>query len=268
MRPLGNATQFRQLCLAFGREALRDKRAMLTMLFTFAGALVAITLCDVVLAVGHSETAGSAHLPTLGIVRASLPTLALIGCCSLAFVTTATPLVTYRATGVLQHLSTTPIRSVPLVTAHLVARLPVSAVQVALIVGLALGFATPSPAALSRFTLVLSAGFAFFLSLGCLIGARFRSPERTMGFALIATMLVIATSGAAVPLALLPQPLANVFTWLPTAFFVNALGAELATPTVEASAASPLLALAFVAAAAAVLSIAAATLHCFPGKNQ
>lgn len=218
--------QFRQFALTHAREALGDRRALFTMLFVFGGMSIGLTVFDLLLA---SDTArrSPSSITGSGLLAGSLPLITLIGFSSLGLVSTAVPLTTYRASGVLRQLGTTPASRACFLLAHLPVRLTLGLAQILLVLILAALFVGLSPIQFLHTTALMLAGLPLLLSLGYLVGSRFRHPDRAMSFSLFATIALIATSGTTIPLTVLPDSLNTLFSWIPTTVFTQALASEL-----------------------------------------
>ncbi|MGO2611296.1 MAG: ABC transporter permease [Glutamicibacter ardleyensis] len=218
--------QLRQLILTHSREAMRDRRGMVTMLVVFGGLLIGLAVLDLLIAWNndsqpHGTSKGS------GVLASSLPMIALIGFSSLALVNTAVPLAAYRAKNILRHLGTTPVSRGLFIVAHVPVRIGLGLLQVATLLILAVLFATPTPAASLRAALLMFSAMLAFLALGYLLGALLRDPDRALNLSFILTIVLIATSGTALPLESLPDMAGSVLSWLPTTQFVLGLRAEL-----------------------------------------
>lgn len=224
------AEQLRQLTLAHAREALRDRRSIVLLLATFGGMSLGLATLDLLIAWNTGAQLPGA-LMGAGIVASSLPLIALIGFASLAFVSTAVPLATYRANGILRQLGTTPVSRSRFLLAHLPVRLWLGFAQTVVVLVLAALFTAPTVPALWRASVLMLSALVFLLAVGYLIGARFQDPDRTLAFAFILIIALIATSGTAMPLEVLPETVGAIFSWLPTTLFAQSLSAEMiATP--------------------------------------
>lgn len=222
--------QLRQLSLTHAREALRDRRSIVLLLATFGGMSIGLAVLDLLIA-WNTDTQLPGVLMGVGIVANSLPLLALIGFASLAFVGTAVPLATYRATGVLRQLGTTPVSRSRFILTHLPIRITLGIAQMVVVLVLAALFATPTAAALGRASVLMLSALVFLLAVGYLIGARFQDPDRALAFAFILIIVLIATSGTAMPLAVVPDTVSAILSWLPTTLFTQSLSSEMvATP--------------------------------------
>lgn len=218
--------QLWQLVLAHGRESLRDRRGMTTLLIVFGGLLLGLLLLDLLIAWnGGTVTPGAAV--GSGVLASSLPLVALIGFSSLGLVSTAVPLVAYRANGVLRHLSTTPVSRGYFIVAHAPVRLGLGFLQTVLLLILAVFFAAPTSADLVRAAVLMLSAMAAFIALGYLVGAQAHDPDRALNLSYMLTILILATSGTTIPLAPLPNVLSSIFGWLPTTLFAQELSAEL-----------------------------------------
>lgn len=122
--------QLRQLILAHSREAMRDRRGMVTMLIVFGGLLVGLAILDLLIAWNNDPRAPGTTKGS-GVLASSLPLIALVGFSSLAFVNTAVPLTAYRAKNILRHFGTTPASRGLFIIAHVPVRIGLGLLQVA-----------------------------------------------------------------------------------------------------------------------------------------
>lgn len=219
--------QFKRLISAHTHEALRDRQSIVTMLMLFGTMVAGLTLLDLLIA-SPTTSRSTSSLMGSGVLVSSLPLIALIGFSSLGLVNTAVPLAAYRAAGVLRQMGTTPISRLTFLLAHLPIRLGLGFVQITLLLVLTGLFANHSPLALLRVAALLLCGLLMLLSFGYLFGSLLPSRERAQQFAFIATIVLITTSGSAIPLAQLPGTLSAAFSYFPTTLFIQGLQEEIA----------------------------------------
>ena len=136
---------------------------------------------------------------------------------------------------VLKRLGATPLRRSELVAAKALAVCAVEAVQVVVVIGVAawgLGWRASAP----RLGLALAAmlaGTAAFAGIGLAMAGRLRAVA-TLALANVTYVVLLLTSGIAVPLERLPAPLATVARLLPAAPLAQLLRAALADAAVAA----------------------------------
>jgi len=136
---------------------------------------------------------------------------------------------------VLKRLGATPLRRSELVAAKALAVCAVEAVQVVVVIGVAawgLGWRASAP----RLGLALAAmlaGTAAFAGIGLAMAGRLRAVA-TLALANVTYVVLLLTSGIAVPLERLPAPLATVARLLPAAPLAQLLRAALGDAPVAA----------------------------------
>lgn len=195
------------------------------MLVSFGALSIGIAVLDLLIA-WNTGTRLSGTILGVGVVAYSLPLIAIIAFATLAFMSITVPLAVYRANGTLRQLATTPVSWSTFIIAHLPIRLVLGLAQIVVLLALAVLFAGPTSAALVRTLVLLISGLLFFLSVGYLIGARSVDPDRAMGFAYMLIITLIATSGTALPLDVLPDAISVILRWLPTTLFAQNLSSE------------------------------------------
>ena len=127
-------------------------------------------------------------------------------------------LVTQRGAGVLRRFRATPLNPALYLAADVVSRLTLGLVSFAAMYAIAvLGFGV-RPASAGAFISTLAAtmlGLAAFLAAGYLIAGRFRNVGAAQGLGNILMYPLIFTSGAAVPLAMLPPSILSITKYSP-----------------------------------------------------
>lgn len=127
-------------------------------------------------------------------------------------------LVTQRGAGVLRRFCATPLNPALYLAADVVSRMALGLVSFAAMYAIAiLGFGV-KPASAGSFASSLVAtmlGLAAFLAPGYLIAGRFRNVGAAQGLGNLLMYPLIFTSGAAVPLAMLPPKILSVAKYSP-----------------------------------------------------
>ena len=127
-------------------------------------------------------------------------------------------LVTQRGAGVLRRFRATPLNPALYLAADVVSRMVLALVSFAAMYAIAiLGFGV-KPASAGSFVSSLVAtmlGLAAFLAPGYLIAGRFRNVGAAQGLGNLLMYPLIFTSGAAVPLAMLPPKILSVAKYSP-----------------------------------------------------
>lgn len=129
---------------------------------------------------------------------------------------------------VLKRLGATPLRRRELVLAKTLAVVAVEAVQVAVVTAVAalgLGW-EPSASRVGLVALALLGGTAAFAGIGLAMAGRLRAVA-TLAFANVLYIVLLLTSGIAIPLDRLPGPVATVAGLLPAAPLADLLRAGL-----------------------------------------
>lgn len=204
----------RQVSAASSRELMRSGFTAGVIVFMFLSFIIILVLLDAFL---QSETGGASFLSSsIGIVPA-------MGFMALGFVGTAVPLVTYRDRGTLRLLGTTPLNRWSFLMGQIPVRGVIATIEIIIIVCLMAATGTHSPLRLLEALVTLVCGAAMFLAFGLLLGARGKNVDLTMQISLIAPIVVIATSGLALPLDIMPTWVEIISNALPTTWFMEAL---------------------------------------------
>lgn len=177
-------------------------------------------------------TLALADVPSLGpgrridLATAGVLALAVV---STAFTGQAILLAFERRHGVLRLLGTTPLGRGGLLAGKALSVLVVLAVQVVVLggLGLALGW-RPDPVGILPAVVVGVLGVAAFASLAALLGGTLRA-EGVLALANLGWVLFLGAGGVVIPTTELPDAVAAVVTWLPSA----ALGDGLRTALVD-----------------------------------
>lgn len=202
----------RELASTSARELIRSGFTAGVMVFMFASFVVVLLVVDAVM----PAPGGRSFLEqSIGIVPA-------MGFLSLALVGTAVPLVDYRDRGTLVLLGTTPLGRRSILLGQLPVRVAIAAIEGVIVLVLMGTTGGRTPIALASAAITLVCGAGMFLALGLLVGARGRNVDAVMQIGLLAPVMLIATSGAVIPFAILPDWLAAAFSALPTTWFVMA----------------------------------------------
>jgi ABC-2 type transport system permease protein len=169
-------------------------------------------------------------VPSLGpgrridLATAGVLALAVV---STAFTGQAILLAFERRHGVLRLLGTTPLGRGGLLAAKGASVLVVLAVQVVVLggLGLALGW-RPDPAGVVPALALMLLGVAAFASLAVLLGGTLRA-EGVLALANLGWVLFLGLGGVVIPTSQLPEGLAAVVVWLPSAALGDGLRAAL-----------------------------------------
>lgn len=201
---------------------LRHGEQLLVSIVLPALALVTLALTDV---------------PSLGpgrridLATAGVLALAVV---STAFTGQAILLAFERRHGVLRLLGTTPLGRGGLLAGKALSVLVVLAVQVVVLggLGLALGW-RPDPVGVLPALVVGVLGVAAFASLAALLGGTLRA-EGVLALANLGWVLLLGVGGVVLPTSQLPDAVAGVVTWLPSAALGDGLRVALVDGAVPA----------------------------------
>lgn len=198
------------------RLALRHGEQVLLTLLIPVVLLVGLTLLDVV------------PLPEPR-VQAVVPSVLALAVMSTAFTGQAIALGFDRRYGVIRRLAATALPRWLLVAGRLVAVLGVVAVQMVVLVSLAVALGwRPAPAGVGWAVLLLLLGCAAFGAVGILLGGTLRA-EVVLAVANVVWFVLLLAGGIVVPLAQLPGPLAAVAAYLPSGALAEGLRVALVT---------------------------------------
>lgn len=198
------------------RELLRNKRALMALLVSFAALPVPFWGIDILIAAATGSPAG--------LLRKSLPLIAVTGFMAIALILTTVQLVTYRSNGVLLQLATTPARRKAFLLGHVPVRAGILALEAIVIIAIAIADGIDTgDVGLLAVTLLL--GAAMMLAFGYLLAARMTNPDLALQLSYIIPMIALFTSGAVFPLEILPEWITIVFRALPSTWFVDTLSA-------------------------------------------
>lgn len=116
--PMRN-NELREFARTHARELIRDRRAVVAILLSFAFILALLWGMDLLI---MAATNRPAHL-----LQTSLSLVITTGFMAVALVATTVPLVRYRSIGTLRHLSTTPAHRAVFLLGHIPIRAAIGA---------------------------------------------------------------------------------------------------------------------------------------------
>lgn len=210
--------------LAYARfeatSALRHGEQLLVSVVLPALVLVGLGLSDVV------DVGAGAGQSRLDVVVPGVIGLALV---SSAFTSQAIATAFDRRWGVLRLLATTPLGTRGIVAGKVLAVAVVQAVQVLLLVGLALALGWRGAIAGLAWALLAGLlGSAAFTSFGLILAGRLRA-EAVLALANLLWVLLLVGGGLVLPASTLPAPLAAIALLLPAGALGEALRTALQT---------------------------------------
>ena len=201
---------FRQLCRVTFMRTLREPAAVI---FSVAFAPVFVVVMGLIFGNKPAPEFGGQ-----GFLEANFTAFPGIVIAITALIIVPVDLVTQRGAGVLRRFRATPLNPALYLAADVVSRMVLGLVSFAAMYAIAiLGFGV-KPASAGAFVSSLVAtmlGLAAFLALGYLIAGRFRNVGAAQGLGNILMYPLIFTSGAAVPLAILPPGVLSVAKYSP-----------------------------------------------------
>ena len=203
------------------RLAARRGENLLAQFVIPAGALVVLSALDL----------GGAGSPSAGVeaVDHALPASIALAVIAAALVSLGIATGYERAYGVLKRLGGSPAGTSVLVAAKTLGVVVVEAIQVVLLVAIAVGLLGWSPGPGANAALVgagLVLGTVAFAGLGLLLAGTLRA-EATLALANLLFVLALVLGGIAVPIDRLPAALGAVAGALPPAALVNVLSVGL-----------------------------------------
>lgn len=215
--PMRNA-ELREFARTHARELIRDKRATVAILLSFAFILALLWGIDLLIA---GATKRPAHL-----LQASLSLVSTTGFMAVAMVATTVPLVKYRRVGTLRHLSTTPAHRAAFLLGHITIRVAIMGAESIVILAAAIGGGLPVEDAIPL-AVTLSVGGAMLLSFGYLLASRMTNMDLALQLAYIVPLIVLLTSGALFSLDIYPEPVQKLLQALPSTWFVDTFNSQI-----------------------------------------
>lgn len=215
--PMRN-NELREFAKTHARELVRDRRAVVAILLSFAAILALLWGMDLLIT---GATNRPAHL-----LQTSLSLVSTTGFMAVALVATTVPLVRYRSIGILRQLSTTSARRAAFLLGHVPIRAAIICAESVIILAAAIaGGSTVGDAMPLAVTLLI--GGAMLLSFGYLLASRMTNLDFALQLAYIIPLVILLTSGALLPLDIYPEPIQNLFQALPSTWFVDTFNAQL-----------------------------------------
>ncbi|GAA3132429.1 ABC transporter permease [Planomonospora alba] len=193
------------------------------------GALIFAILLPLGLLLGLGSTSGmqevSADLGGQRIIDNHFPAMmTILSVVTMALTILPSTLATYRESGVLRRMATTPVSPVRLLTAQMVINLAVAVVSTALLIGLGhLFLDIPLPGSPLPFAGVFLLGTASMFGLGLLIAALAPTGKSAPGIGSLLMFPLLFMSGMWIPREMMPDLLRRIGDFLPMAPFGQAL---------------------------------------------
>lgn len=219
---------FVEVSRASALELLRNGKIVASMMFMFGFFLLLIVWLNAVLA-------DSPDVPGGDYLRLNLATCIVVGYLAIAITGTTVPLVALRERGTLRLLGTTPLKRLTFLLAQTPARFALGAAEALVILAIALARGYLDPLQTLRLSVTLLLGLVMLFSFGYLLASRLRNAEVANQFTGLIPIIVLLTSGTVFPPSLFPDWLVPVLNAIPTAWFIQAAGADLSGYTPFAS---------------------------------
>ncbi|WP_150462751.1 ABC transporter permease [Nesterenkonia ebinurensis] len=206
---------YRGLVTALWRSQRRDP---VGLFFSFAFAPV------LVLALG--TIFGNAPRPEFegqGFLDATLPAFASLVLAMTGVLQVPVAMLTLRDSGALQRLSLTPLRRSTFMAASLTVHflVGITGMLAALAIGIGV-FGVSMPSNVGGVLAVCVIGLSTFLAVGCALAAVYPSTSAATGMGNVLMILLMLTSGAFTPLAVLPEGIQRIIQYSPVRWFVEA----------------------------------------------
>ncbi|MGD8167294.1 ABC transporter permease [Herbiconiux sp. P16] len=207
-----------------------DTRAVVTLAYPHPPAWIEIertiegmeyppTAIDVVRKNGTVET---------DILRINLSTVLIAGFMAIVFFGTSVPIVAMRRRGTLRILGTTPLPRMTFLLAQSPVRLGLGLAETAVVVAIAAVQGYTNPGQSGRLAMTMVIGLAMLFSLGFLLAARSRNPDLVAQLCGLIPVVIVLTSGTMFPLQGVPEPVIVLMRAVPTSWFMQAAGADIA----------------------------------------
>lgn len=170
--------------------------------------------------------------PEIDLLRANLAGLAAIGLMAISFMGTAVSIVSLRERGTLRLLGTTPLKKLTFIAAQTPVRFVLGAAVGTIIALVAVVLGYTDLIGLARLAVTFVLGLLMFFSFTYLLASRSRNSEFINQVSVFITIFALFISGNVFPKDFLPEPVLTAINVLPTTWFMQAAGADLAgTPT-------------------------------------
>lgn len=165
------------------------------------------------------------------LVRMNLGPALGVGLMAIAFVGTAVPLVSLRERGVLRLLGTTPVPNSALVMSLVPARVVVAAIEVAIVLFIAIARNYVDLSNVWRLALSMVLSLVMLLPLAFLMASKARNASSMQQGMAMLTMLLVSAGGGIIPTQGTPIAVQVLFNAIPTTWVMQAAGSDLADVT-------------------------------------
>lgn len=205
---------YRALVRALWRSQRRD---LVGLFFSFAFAPVLVLALGVIFG---NEPRPEFH--GQGFLDATLPAFASLVLAMTGVLQVPVAMLTLRDTGALRRLRLTPLRRSTFMTASLTVHflVGIAGMLTALAIGIAI-FGVAMPSNLLGVLAVCLIGLGAFLAVGCALAALYPSAAAATGIGNALMILLMLTSGAFTPLAVMPTSIQQIIQYSPVRWFVE-----------------------------------------------
>lgn len=167
-------------------------------------------------------------------LRQNLPSLMLLGVLLVSLNGLSVQLVTLRKHGLLTLLATTPVSKTKFVVAQTPVRFLIALAMLCCLIGVSAARGYLDPLGVVRLTVTVVLGTVMMMSVGFLLGSRSKSIEAISVSTLLITMLTYFAGGYVFPRHLLPGFVNTLLDWIPSSWFLQAVGEDLVGVSAQA----------------------------------
>lgn len=162
------------------------------------------------------------------ILRVNLATVLVTGFMAIAFMGTSVPLVTLRQRGTLRLLGTTPVNRLSFILAQSPVRLTLGIAEAVVIVVIAWTQGYVESFNIVRLFVTLVLGLGMLFAFAYLLASRSSNPDVITQITGFLPVIVILTSGTVLPIDIFPDAVRYITHALPSTWFMQAIGADIA----------------------------------------
>lgn len=208
---------YRHLVVALAKSQLRDPVGLFFTL-VFAPALVLV----LGLIFGNEPTP---EFGGVGYITRTLPAFASLVLAIIGVMVMPQQQVQLRESGALRRFKVTPLRPGAFIAADLTVNFVIGLIgmALALVVGM-LAFGVSAPSRLPSVFAAAALGLVAFLGVGYLLAAIYPTVGAAVGIGNVVMIVLMLTSGAFIPLAVLPDGVRSVMGYSPIHYFVELVG--------------------------------------------
>lgn len=179
-------------------------------------------------ATSNIAVTNSSGAPETDVLRINLATVMVIGFLAIVLTGTSVTLVSLRQRGTLRLLGTTPVRRSSFILAQSPVRFGLGLAEAAVVVLVAWWQGYVESFDILRLLVTLVLGLAMLFAFGYLIASRATNAELMTQLSGVLPLLVILAAGTVFPLDAFPEPVRYATYVLPSTWFMQAAGADIA----------------------------------------